>query len=109
MPIFRILVCSLLVANLAGCASPGNPTGSKLTSKTPEEYADCVLPRWQALAPLSTQKSISHGYRLIAPSAVASDEVLEVVEYQDGSRATFYKGSFLSSDKLRQVARDCLD
>ncbi|MBH3426191.1 hypothetical protein [Pseudomonas alkylphenolica] len=108
MPTYRILLLCALVANLAACASPGNPTGSKETAKTPEEYAACVLPRWQAIAPQTTQKSISKGYRIIAPSAVASDEVLEVVEYKEGSRATFYKGSFLSGDKLRQVARDCL-
>ncbi|MCY1433270.1 hypothetical protein D9M71_492930 [compost metagenome] len=109
MPTFRILVCLLLVANIAGCASPGKPTASKTTKKSPEEYAACVLPKWQALAPLSSQKSIANGYRITAPSAVASDEVLEVVEYQDGSRATFYKGSFLSGNKLRQEARDCLE
>ncbi|WP_075226638.1 hypothetical protein [Pseudomonas alkylphenolica] len=109
MPNFRILICSTLAASLIGCASPGNPTGSKLTDKTPEEYAACVLPKWLAVAPHAWQKSITNGYRITAPSAVTSDEVLEVVEYHDGSRATFYKGSFLSGDKLRQVARECLD
>ncbi|MNJ01573.1 hypothetical protein D3C73_1612500 [compost metagenome] len=67
------------------------------------------MPKWQALAPLTTQKSISHGYRLTAPSAVTSDEVLEVLESGEGSRATFYKGSFLSGNKLRLAARECLD
>ncbi|QXI40938.1 hypothetical protein [Pseudomonas xantholysinigenes] len=109
MTIIRTLSCLLVLAALAGCATPGEPTGSKLISKTPEDYAACVLPKWQALAPLTTQKSISNGYRITAPSAVASDEVLEVVKYRDGSRATFYKGSFLSSDNLRQAARACLD
>ncbi|MGK8290245.1 MULTISPECIES: hypothetical protein [Pseudomonas] len=109
MPLLRILFCSVLVAGLAGCANPGKPTASKLTKKSPSDYAACVLPKWQALSPQTTQKSISHGYRLTAPSAVTSDVVLEVVEYHDGSRATFYKGSFLTGDKLRQVARDCLE
>ncbi|WP_085273401.1 MULTISPECIES: hypothetical protein [unclassified Pseudomonas] len=109
MPTFRIFVCTLLTASLAGCATPGNPTASKLTSKTPAQYAACVMPKWQALAPLANQKSIAHGYRLTAPSAVASDDVLEVVESRDGSRATFYKGSFLSGDKLRHAARECLE
>ncbi|AXM94746.1 hypothetical protein ACU5P1_11970 [Pseudomonas plecoglossicida] len=105
----RILFCSALAVSLVGCANPGKPTASKVTDKTPSEYVACLLPKWQAVAPLTTQKSISHGYRLTAPSAVTSDEVLEVVEYRKGSRATFYKGSFLSSDKLRQAARDCLE
>ncbi|MEN5300901.1 MULTISPECIES: hypothetical protein [unclassified Pseudomonas] len=109
MPTFRILFCAALAASLAACANPGKPTASKLTSKSPDVYAACVLPKWQALSPQTTQKSISHGYRLTAPSAVTSDEVLEVVEYHDGSRATFYKGSFLSSDKLRLAARECLE
>jgi len=109
MPRLHILISSLVVVALAGCATPGKPTGSKLTTKTPEAYAACVLPKWQKIAPLTTQKSISNGYRIIAPSAVASDEVLEVVKYQEGSRATFYKGSFLSTDNLRRAARECLE
>ncbi|MDD2092468.1 hypothetical protein DQ397_003096 [Pseudomonas sp. CK-NBRI-02] len=104
-----VLVCSAVLVTLAGCASPGQPTGTKLTSKTPEAYAACVLPKWQAMAPLTTQKSISNGYRITAPSAVTSDDVLEIVKYHEGSRATFYKGSFLSTDKLRTAARECLD
>ena len=109
MPIFRIISCSVLVAVIAGCATPGKPTGSKTTHKTPEVYAACVMPKWQAVAPQTTQKSIAHGYRITAPSSVTSDEVLEVVANREGSRATFYKGSFLSSDKLRMAARECLD
>ncbi|WDY60407.1 hypothetical protein [Pseudomonas sp. PSKL.D1] len=109
MPTFRIFFAAALAVTLCACANPGKPTGSKTTHKAPADYAACVLPKWQALAPQTTQKSISHGYRLTAPSAVTSDEVLEVVEYRDGSRATFYKGSFLSSDKLRQAARECLE
>lgn len=109
MPTFRIFCCAFVAASVAGCATPGKPTASKLTHKTPVQYAACVMPKWQALAPLATQKSIAHGYRLTAPSAVASDDVLEVVDARDGSRATFYKGSFLSGDKLRQAARECLD
>ncbi|MFJ4384745.1 hypothetical protein ACIP02_10390 [Pseudomonas sp. NPDC089408] len=108
MPTFRILIVSALVTSLAGCATPGNPTASKLTQKTPQEYAACVLPKWQAVAPQATQKSIAHGYRLTASSAVASDDVLDVVDSREGSRATFYKGSFLSGDKLRQAAKECL-
>ena len=109
MPIFRILFCSVVAASLAACANPGQPTASKETQKSPSEYAACVFPKWQALAPSTTQKSIAHGYRLTASSAVASDVVLEVVEFHKGSRATFYKGSFLTGDKLRQAARECID
>ncbi|QXI50305.1 hypothetical protein HU763_011835 [Pseudomonas anuradhapurensis] len=109
MSTFRIFLVSVLATGLVGCATPGKPTASKLTHKSPQQYAACVLPRWQALAPQATQKSIAHGYRLTAPSAVASDDVLDVVDYRQGSRATFYKGSFLSGDKLRQAAKECLD
>ncbi|HEN8799262.1 hypothetical protein [Pseudomonas sp. CM27] len=109
MPMFRTFLAFALVAGLTGCATPGKPTASKLTHKSPQQYAACVLPKWQALAPQATQKSIAHGYRLTAPSAVASDDVLDVIDSHDGSRATFYKGSFLSGDKLRQAARECLD
>ena len=109
MSTFRIFLAAVLVTGLAGCATPGKPTASKLTHKSPQQYAACVLPKWQALAPQATQKSIAHGYRLTAPSAVASDDVLDVVDSREGSRATFYKGSFLSGDKLRQAARECLD
>ena len=106
MHTFRIFI---IVNRRPRCATPGKPTASKLSSKTPQEYAACVLPKWQAVAPQATQKSIAHGYRLTASSAVASDDVLEVIDSGEGSRATFYKGSFLSGDKLRQAAKECLD
>jgi len=112
MSTFRLFLSAVMIPGLpglAGCATPGKPTASKLTHKSPQQYAACVLPKWQALAPQATQKSIAHGYRLTAPSAVASDDVLDVVDSREGSRATFYKGSFLSGDKLRQAARECLD
>lgn len=104
-----LYVVAALCVVLMGCASPGKPTASKLTSKTPQQYAACVMPQWQALAPNSTQKSIPHGVRMTAPSAVTTDDVLEVIESGEGSRATFYKGSFLSGDKLRVAARECLE
>ncbi|WP_205300465.1 hypothetical protein [Pantoea sp. Ap-967] len=109
MPILRIFFYAVFAASLAACANPGKPTASKETAKSPSEYAACVLPKWQAIAPQTTQKSIAHGYRLTAPSAVTSDVVLEVVEFHKGSRATFYRGSFLSGDTLRMAARECLD
>ncbi|MDZ3992229.1 hypothetical protein [Pseudomonas sp. Teo4] len=109
MHTFRLLFPFALAATLAACASPSAPTGSKTTKKSPEDYAACVLPKWQAIAPLTVQKSINNGYRLTVPSALASDEVLEVVKHHDGSLATFYKGGFFAGDKLRQAARDCLD
>jgi len=72
MHTFRIFISSLLIAGLAGCATPGKPTASKLTSKTPQEYAACVLPKWQAVAPQATQKSIAHGYRFLRGCGPAS-------------------------------------
>ncbi len=109
MPMFRIVLSGAVALSLVGCANPGKPTASKLTVKSPSEYTACVLPKWQALSPQTTKKSINHGYRITAPSAIASDEVLEVIESKEGSRATFYKGSFLSTNKLRVAARECLD
>ena len=108
MPTLHAFICFLLVASLASCASPGKPTGSQMTNKTPEEYAACVLPKWQELAPQTTQKSISSGYRIVAPSAVASDEVLDILKSHEGSHAVFYRGSFFRDDKLRHAARECL-
>ena len=48
-----LFVSALVVASLllAGCASaPNDPTLTLQTSKTPAQYADCVVPKLQGIA-----------------------------------------------------------
>ncbi|AKA23841.1 hypothetical protein PCL1606_23880 [Pseudomonas chlororaphis] len=99
---------------LAGCSlptalAPGKPNVSEITSKTPKDYAQCVLPAWQRETSRTTQTDISNGYRITAPGSLASDEIVEVVKSKNGSLVSLYQGTpWAKSGSLKKVVQDCL-
>ena len=53
---------------LAGCASaPNDPTLTLQTSKTPAQYADCVVPKLQGSALNPTVSQTQRSYRIVSP------------------------------------------
>ena len=110
----RIWIGSLALTLLAGCSLPaslvpGEPNISKTSTKSPKDYAACLLPLWQKDVAKTSQTSISNGYRITAPSIITADEILDIVKYKDGSRVSLYQGPpWAKSGSLRQSVRDCL-
>ncbi|WP_431145406.1 hypothetical protein [Pseudomonas alvandae] len=98
---------------LAGCASaPNDPTLTLQTSKTPAEYAECVVPKLQgsALNPMVSQTQRS--YRIVVPSKVAADNVLEAYKAGNGGKVFVYERHLLASNFLpssfERAAQDCI-
>ncbi|WP_201189192.1 hypothetical protein [Pseudomonas fluorescens] len=98
---------------LAGCAcAPNDPTLTLQTHKTPAEYADCVVPKLQdgALTPSVSQSQRS--YRIVVPSRVSADKVLEAHKAGKGGKVFVYDRQPLASNVLpssfERVARDCI-
>ena len=98
---------------LAGCAStPNDPTLTLQTSKTPAQYAECVVPKLQgnALNPMVSQTQRS--YRIVVPSKVAADNVLEAYKAQDGGKVFLYERHLLASSfmpsSFERAAQECL-
>jgi uncharacterized protein YceK len=98
---------------LAGCASvPNDPTLTLQTQKTPAEYAECVIPKLQdsQLNPMVSQTQRS--YRIVVPSKVSADNVLEAYKAGNGGKVFIYERHLLASNLLpssfERAAEDCI-
>ena len=95
---------------LAGCASaPNDPTLTLQTSKTPAQYAECVVPKLQGNPTVSqTQRS----YRIVVPSKVSADNVLEAYKAGNGGKVFIYERHLLASNLLPssfgRAPQDCI-
>lgn len=98
---------------LSGCASaPNDPTLTLQTSKTPAEYAECVVPKLQGSALKPTVSQTQRSYRIVVPSKVSADNVLEAYKAGNGGKVFIYERHLLTSNLLpssfERAAQDCI-
>ncbi|AUM70276.1 hypothetical protein [Pseudomonas fluorescens] len=98
---------------LAGCASaPNDPTLTLQTSKTPAQYAECVVPKLQGSALNPTVSQTQRSYRIVVPSKVAADNVLEAYKAGSGGKVFIYERHLLASNLLpssfERAAQECI-
>ncbi|WP_417696933.1 hypothetical protein [Pseudomonas sp.] len=98
---------------LAGCASaPNDPTLTLQTSKTPAQYAECVVPKLQDNAMSPTVSQTQRSYRIVVPSKVSADNVLEAYKAGNGGKVFIYERRLLASSFLpssfERAAQDCI-
>jgi hypothetical protein len=98
---------------LAGCASaPNDPTLTLQTRKTPAQYADCVVPKLQGSALNPTVSQTQRSYRIVVPSKVSADNVLEAYKAGSGGKVFIYERHLLASNFLpssfERAAQDCI-
>src|SRR5881392_3407831 len=98
---------------LAGCATaPNDPTLILQTKKTPAEYADSVVPKLQGNALNPTVSQTQRSYRIVVPSKVAADNVLEAYKAPNGAKVFLYERHLLASNfmpsSFERAAQDCL-
>lgn len=98
---------------LAGCASaPNDPTLTLLTSKTPAEYAGCVVPKLQGSQLNPSVSQTQRSYRIVVPSKVAADNVLEAYKAGSGGKVFIYERRLLASNFLpssfERAAQECI-
>ncbi|MHC5193594.1 hypothetical protein ACYSUW_07530 [Pseudomonas frederiksbergensis] len=110
-----LFVPAMAVATLllAGCASaPNDPTLTLQTKKTPAEYADCVVPKLQGSALHPTVSQTQRSYRIVVPSKVAADNVLEAYKAPNGGKVFLYERHLLASNfmpsSFKRAAQECL-
>lgn len=111
-PLF-VPVMALATLLLAGCASaPNDPTLTLQTKKTPAEYADCVVPKLQGSALHPTVSQTQRSYRIVVPSKVAADNVLEAYKAPNGGKVFLYERHLLASSfmpsSFERAAQECL-
>jgi ABC-type uncharacterized transport system auxiliary subunit len=98
---------------LAGCASaPNDPTLTLQTSKTPAQYAECVVPKLQGSELNPTVSQTQRSYRIVVPSKVSTDNVLEAYKAGNGGKVFIYERHLLASNFLpssfQRAAQDCI-
>ncbi|CAI8780868.1 Lipoprotein [Pseudomonas sp. IT-347P] len=98
---------------LTGCASaPNNPSLTLQTSKTPAQYADCVVPKLQGSALNPTVSQTQRSYRIVVPSKISADNVLEAYKAGNGGKVFIYERHLLASNLLpssfERAAQDCI-
>jgi hypothetical protein len=98
---------------LAGCASaPNDPSLTLQTSKTPAQYAECVVPKLQSIALTPTVSQTQRSYRIVVPSKVSTDNVLEAYKAGSGGKVFIYERHLLASNLLpssfERAAQDCI-
>lgn len=111
-PLF-VPVMTFAILLLAGCASaPNDPTQTFQTKKTPAEYADCVIPKLQGSALNPTVSQTQRSYRIVVPSKVAADNVLEAYKAPNGGKVFLYERHLLASNfmpsSFERAAQECL-
>ncbi|WPO98076.1 hypothetical protein SFA35_15610 [Pseudomonas sp. HR96] len=103
------LIYLLPILAMAGCASaPNSPSVTLTTSKSPGEYAQCILPKWQAERPGTQMTQHRELYTLTAPSGIAADQILEVHKTSTGSQVALYLRGAVLRTRLEKHARSCL-
>jgi hypothetical protein len=105
---FLIPVSTLVYSLLAGCASaPNEPTLILETSKTPEQYAQCVMPKLQSHALTPTLVQSQRHSKIVVSSSTAADNVIEAYKSASGGRVFVYERSLLASRFMR-TAQECI-
>ncbi|MFJ2709705.1 hypothetical protein ACIOZM_02310 [Pseudomonas sp. NPDC087346] len=99
--------------SLVGCTStPNNPTMTLQTSKTPAQYADCVVPKLQGSAMAPTVSQTQRSYRIVVPSKISADNVLEAYKAGTGGKVFIYDRHLLASNlvpsNFERAAQDCI-
>ena len=98
---------------LAGCASsPNNPTSTLQTDKSPEQYVDCLVPRLKDKEISPVVSASGRSYRVVVPSKIAVDTVLQTHSAQDGGKVYLYERQWLAStfnpSSFERAAEECL-
>ncbi|POR82796.1 hypothetical protein [Pseudomonas syringae] len=104
---------TVVFALLSGCVSaPNQPTRILQTSKNPDEYVQCAMPKLQthSLNPVLSQSQ--RHYKIIVSSPVASDNILEVYKAPAGGKVFLYErqlsASSLITSRFERAAKECL-
>jgi hypothetical protein len=108
-----LLVISTAFSLMVGCVSaPNQPSLTLQTAKSPEQYTQCLMPklRERELAPTLSQSQ--RHYRIVVPSAVAADNIVEAYKAPAGGKVYLYERRLLASgfvaSSFEHAAQECL-
>jgi hypothetical protein len=97
---------------LAGCVSaPNTPSLTLQTTKAPESYVQCVLPKLEKHGISSTVTQNSRHVKVVLTSKIAADDVLEAYKAGEGAKVFLYErkplASTITPSRLEIAAKEC--
>lgn len=102
-----LFVGMVVLSVLAGCASaPNEPTLTLHTAKSPEEFTACVVPKLKADSRATELSQMQRNYRIVVPSRMAADNVIEAYKTTGGGKVFLYERSLLGGG-VGRVVREC--
>ncbi|MFJ4145685.1 hypothetical protein [Pseudomonas sp. NPDC089734] len=113
MRLFLVPAFTAAALLLGGCASaPNEPTLTLQTSKAPDEYVQCVVPKLQEEALTPTLSQSQRHYKIVVSSAIAADNVIEAYKAPTGGKVFLYERQLLTASfmpsRFERVAQECL-
>jgi hypothetical protein len=106
---------TLFAAAISLCgyiSAPNTPSAILSTKKTPEQYAQCIVPKWKSAVEGTTLSQHRNQYTIVAPSKLAANQILEVHPESTGSEVSLYLRSPLvlaiGHSQLEAFAKACL-
>jgi hypothetical protein len=108
-----VFTTAIAVSLLAGCMStPNQPSLVLQTAKSPEQYAQCLVPKLQDRELTPTLSQTQRHYRIVVSSPVAADNVVEAYKAPAGGKVFLYERRLLASSftpsTFEQAAQECL-
>lgn len=105
---FIIVGTAFALSAVAGCSStPNEPSLTLDTQKSPEAYTACLVPKLEENAFRPSLSQSDRHYKIVMPSALAADNVIEAYKASSGGKVFVYQRSLLTHGLL-QAARDCV-
>ena len=110
----RILIGAVAVMLLAGCTTSGlqqdKPDFTGQSSKTPQQFARCLSPKWQDINPSTSSIETETGYRITGSAMYMGVIALAVVDQEStgSSVRIFLPMPGGGSSGLKDAARTCI-
>lgn len=110
----RILIGGIAVAVLVGCTTTAlqerPPALAEHSSKTPQQFARCLAPKWQAINSSTSSYETEQGYGITATATFTGVVALAVIKTQpDGSSVEiFLPSDWAGTRGWKRSAQSCL-
>lgn len=110
----RILIGLVALATLAGCTTSGleedQPAYAGQSEKTPQQFARCLGPKWQAYNSSTSSIETETGYRIAASADLTGVVALAVIDKTSAGSSVrvFLPMDWSATSGWKDAAKDCI-
>jgi len=109
----RTALAALALISLTACATKHNDAGVALaasTSKSPQDYAACLAPKWQAFVPTATSVQTGTGWTISAPAQFTEEKAIATADVDGAATkvSVWLPTEWAGTTAWTNMARACL-